>query len=196
MFVFSDIKCTSARPYNQERVNQALHNMTLSIQDYDFYIYDEEKYINEVSGVTSYNGEMIYPREYNPPYINWAVNTHGLHSVYSDVETKPISTLRFVLSELLAPRDIVADGYVVVVSEDTDEVYYYTVKNNIIYKHINRSMIATSFYKGISDLIIGENIKDQELKEAIDASFSQTELDTYVSERDIYGIFCILIQSI
>lgn len=196
MFVFSDIKCTSARPYNRERVNQALHNMVLSIQDYDFHIYDEEKHINEVPGVTSYDGEMIYPREYNPSYINWIVNTNGLHIVYSDLEVKPISTLRFVLSELLAPRNIVADGYVVVVSEGTDEVYYYTITNNIIYKHINKSMIATSFYKGIGDLVMGENIKDQELREAIDASFSQAELHAYVEDQDIYGIFCILIQSI
>jgi hypothetical protein len=198
MFVlFDSITCTSVRPYNQTRLNQALYNMTLDIQNYDFYIYDEQKYSNEVSGITSYNGDMIYPRQHNPKQINWAISAEKLCYMFpDDDDVKPISSLHFVLSEFLAPRNISADGYIVLVNESTSEVHYYIIRNNYIYRHINRSMIATSFYKGIEDLVMGGNIKDQELQEAIDASFSQTELRPYLDDQDIYGIFGILMQKI
>jgi hypothetical protein len=197
MFViFDNLTCTSVRPYNQERLNQALYNMTLDIQNYDFYIYDEQKYATDVSGITSYNGEMIYPRQHNPRQINWVVAGNRLSYIFSDNDDKPISSLHFALSEFLAPRNISVDGYVVLVNESTDEVHYYIIQNNYIYRHINRSMIATSFYKGLGDLVMGGNIKDQELQEAIDASFSQTELRPYLDDQDIYGIFGILMQKL
>jgi hypothetical protein len=193
--VVSNIHCESDRSFNQERINQALYNLYTELPNFDFYIYDEERYHGDVE-VNVYDASMVYPRDMNPTEICWRLENGTV--VYNPLAQSytPISELHFVLTELLAPREIVSNGYAVLINENIPEVNYYIVSNNHIYRHINKSLNGTKFYEEILKMYNNSDNKDPEFDEAVKATFTQEEISYHLSENDSTGILKALVPKL
>ena len=192
--IVSDIRCESERPFNQDSVNQALSNLYTELPNFDFHIYDEERYHGDVE-VDVYDASMIYPRDMNPLEIYWSVANQTV--IYNPLiqSYTPISELHFVLTEVLAPRQIVSNGYVMLINENISEVNYYIISDNRICRHINKSLNATKFYKEILNLYNNDS-KDQEFDEAVKSTFNPEVLSYHLSENDSLGILKALVPKL
>jgi hypothetical protein len=189
LHVVCNIKCTSEHPYNQQTVNQALYNMSLELPNFDFHIYDEERYYGDVSGINAYDASMVYPRIMNPVVIGWRVLADSIvHNPHISSYT-PISELHFVLNELLAPRNIFANGYVILINESLPEVHYYKIANNNIYRHTNKSMDGTDFYIGIEKMRTDINNINPELERHLNYVFTPGNLEVNIRENSTIEIF-------
>ncbi len=112
----------------------------------DFYMYHESRLIPEFEYIRSRNGTIMYPRQYNPDIIHWDFENEILfHN--GEMDTKAITTLRFMLDNFFEPRGIKVNGKIFHTDVDNDKVWSFNIIDNKIKYHTNQSIDATKLYK-------------------------------------------------
>ena len=183
--IIEDVYFPENSTHNQTSINHYIANAIRRNQNTDFYIYDEGRYNSAITGYTNFEGEICYPRHIRPDKIGWYVSGNDLHfsNPFGD-DIYPISTLHFILDELSHRFNLSANGSVILINNNTRDVFYYIIKDSKIYKHINKTMYLDKYYKYAFQLNRDPEIDDPEFREIINRAFIGI---TYMEYLNNYG---------
>ena len=120
-----------------------------------FWIF-AEAYIGTNVDVELYNGTIQYSTS-PVEEILWAFDLDSLYLSNDTGVQYSLSTLRYLIDYFLAPRNIKVNGTVIFVNNRFRKVFYYSISDNHIQLHVNRSNDCTNLLQGAYTIMNSDN---------------------------------------